>query len=116
MTKDELKALAKQGWDNVRAVAKAIKELTENNPLVVFDREKLNQEGGLSTDELYDLPIGYTVDKYETYLQGAIMFVQGNQVKLHLTGEDFGQEIWVELDELPFESQLQLLTLLSERA
>lgn len=91
MTKAELESLTKQGWDSIRSVAKAIRELTAENPLVLFDKDKLNKEGGLNSDELYDLPYGYNVDKYSTYQQGAVMEVQGGDVKLFLTGDEFGQ-------------------------
>ena len=114
--KEQLKELQKQGWDSIRNVAKAIRELTAEKPLVLFKKDELNKEGGLNSDELYDLPYGYNVDKYSTYQQGAIMEVQGSDVKLFLTGDEFGQVWDSELEYVPFECQLQILSYLEERA
>ncbi len=116
MNKETLKSLQKQGWDSIRSVAAAIEKLTADKPLVLFEKDKMNQEGGLNTDEIYDLPYSYNVDKYSTYQQGAVMEVQGTNVKLFLTGEEFGQVFDSELAYVPFECQLQILSYLEERA
>jgi hypothetical protein len=112
MNKGQIKTLTEQGWDSIRAVAKAIRELTAENPLVLFTKEQAENE----EVEIYDLPYGYNVDKYSTYQQGAVMEVQGSDVKLFLTGDEFGQVWDSELEYVPFECQLQILQLLEERA
>jgi len=112
MKKEELKTLQTQGWDSIRSVAAAIRKLTAENPLVLFTKEQAKNE----EVEIYDLPYGYNVDKYSTYQQGAIMEVQGTNVKLFLTGDEFGQVFDSELEYIPFECQLQILSYLEERA
>ena len=116
MNKESLKTLQTQGWDSIRSVAAAIEKLTAENPLVLFKKDKLNTDEGIATDKIYDLPYGYNVDKYSTYQQGAIMEVQGTNVKLFLTGDEFGNIEEITLDQLPFGSQIELLTYLKERA
>ena len=116
MNKETLKSLQEQGWDLIRSVAAAIEKLTADKPLVLFEKDKMNQEGGLNTDEIYDLPYSYNVDKYSTYQQGAVMEVQGTNVKLFLTGEEFGELFHVELSSISFDNQSDLLTYLAERA
>ena len=112
MNKEALKSLQKQGWDSIRSVAAAIRELTAEKPLVLFTKEQAENE----EVEIYDLPYGHNVDKYSTYQQGAVMEVNGSDVKLFLTGDEFGQ-IWdSELEYIPFECQLQILSYLEERA
>lgn len=116
--KEELELLQQIGWDAIRNVAAAIEKLTADKPLILFTKEQiLNEEGDVTEDhiELYDLPYGYNVDKYSTYQQGAIMEVQGTNIKLFLTGDEFGQIMDSELGYIPFECQLQLLSHLMER-
>ena len=116
--KEELQKLEETGWDAIREVANVIEKMTKNNPLVLFKKEQvLNEEGDVTDDhiDIYDLPYGYNVDKYSTYQQGAIMEVQGTNIKLFLTGDEFGQIMDSELGYIPFECQLQLLSHLMER-
>jgi hypothetical protein len=112
MKKEQIKTLQEQGWDSIRNVAKAIRELTAENPLILFTKEQAEKE----EVEIYDLPYGYNVDKYSTYQQGAVMEVSGSNVKLFLTGDEFGQVWDSELEYIPFECQLQILSYLEERA
>lgn len=109
--KEELELLQQIGWDAIRNVAAAIEKLTADKPLVLFTKEQVEKE----EVEIYDLPYGYNVDKYSTYQQGAIMEVQGTNIKLFLTGDEFGQIMDSELGYIPFECQLQLLSHLMER-
>jgi hypothetical protein len=112
MKKVEIETLQEQGWNSIRSVAAAIRELTAENPLVLFTKEQAEKE----EVEIYDFPYGYNVDKYSTYQQGAVMEVQGDDVKLFLTGDEFGQVWDSELEYIPFECQLQILSYLEERA
>ncbi len=115
MNKEKLKLLQQQGWDTIRDTSDAIRTLTEENPIIIFEKDKIDTEEGISEDEIYSLPYGYNVDKYSTYQQGAIMEVHGSDVKLFLTGEEFGQVIESELEYIPFECQLFLLSYLENR-
>lgn len=89
-----------------RAMAKIpelIKELTKDKPFELFDKDNPDE------DEILELPIGYMVDKYEGYNQGAIWKVQGEDVTLFLTGENYG-ELWeTELNQISFDNQVELL-------
>lgn len=109
--KEELETLQQTGWDAIRNVAAVIEKMTKDKPLVLFTKEQVEKE----EVEIYDLPYGYNVDKYSTYQQGAIMEVQGTNIKLFLTGDEFGQIMDSELGYIPFECQLQILSYLEER-
>lgn len=115
MDNSKLKTIVQQGWDTIRAVSDAIKELTAEKPLVLFEKDKMNKEGGIHTDEVYDLPYGYYVDKYSDYIQGAVMNVKGDDIQMFATGDEFGTVYDIELSYIPFESQLQILQMLIER-
>jgi hypothetical protein len=113
MTKENLETLKTQGWDTIRAVSDAIRTLTAENPLILFDKDNVDSCG----DELYDLPYGYYVGKYDSYNEGTIWKVQGNDVTLFLRCEGmFGEEWEQTLEEVPFESLVSLLDYLIERA
>jgi len=88
-----------------------LKTETEKNPLILFDKDNIESD----SDELYDLPIGYTVNKYGDYLQGAIWKVEGNDVTIFFTGEEFGQLYSIELTDVSFDNQSDLLTYLADR-
>lgn len=109
MNKEYLLKLQEQANLIVEQVSIVIKSMTTDNPLVLFDKDNPDM------DTIYDLPIGYYVDKYDTYKQGAIHTVNGNDVTIFFTGEDFGDTFNLELYQLPFESLIELLTYLSER-
>lgn len=110
MNKLEIKQLQEHGWNSIRSVVKAIKELTAEKPLILFEKDKPN------IDEIYDLPFGYCVDELPISQQGAVMEVCGSEVKLFLTGEDFGEVLKAEIEYVPYECQLQILAYLEERA
>ena len=109
MTKDDVKAIRAEADKVFANVHEAIKTLTAEKPFIVFDRNKDQEE---LEDEIYDLPYGYTVNKYGDYLQGAIQQVHGNEVVLFLTGDDFGQEYHISLGDVPFSCQIDLLEIL----
>lgn len=115
MTKDELKTLVEQGWSNVRAVVEAIKTLTAEKPFVLFDFEKIDTDEGISQDEMYDLPFAYYVDKHFFYCEGRIQRIEGNDVTMIFTGEEYGEEHQLELQQVPYESLLEVLSMLAER-
>jgi hypothetical protein len=110
MKKAELKQLATDADDIIGKVMEAVRNLTAENPLILFDREKAD------VDEIHNYPSGFNVDKYGTYEQGAIMKVEGNAVTLFLTGDNWGQEYHTELQWISFDSVVQLLTYLEERS
>lgn len=111
MTKDELKTLEDVAWNSIANVQKAIRTLTAENPLVLFDKDNADGEA----DELYDLPFGYYVGKYDSYNQGAIQRVCGDEVTIFFTGEQFGDTHELSLSDLPIESQIDLLGYLANR-
>lgn len=111
MNKEQIELLAAEANESIANVAHALRTLTADKPLILFDKD--NVEG--DEDEIYDLPIGYNVGKYDSYSQGAVWKVEGDDVTLFLTGEEFG-ELWHQkVDDLPFSSQVDLLSYLIER-
>lgn len=112
MNKKQIKQLVTEANKVFANVAHAVKTLTEKNPLVLFTKEQAEED----QDSVFDMPYGYYVNKYEYYLQGAVQKVEGNDVTLFLTGEDWGDTISVCVDDLPFSSQIELLERLEERA
>jgi len=112
MNKKQIKQLETLANEIIANVSHAIKTLTAENPLILFDKDKVEGD----EDELYDLPIGFNVDKYGTYQQGAIYKVQGDSVELYLTGDDIGMIFHTELSSISFVNQVQLLSYLKERA
>lgn len=111
MTKKQIKQLVTDANKAIANVAHAIITLTAGNPLILFDKDNADAEA----DDIYDLPIGYTVNKYEDYLQGAVWKVEGDDVTLFLTGESWGQLYSQNVNDLPFESQTEILDLIAER-
>ena len=111
MNKEQLKALMTLANETIGNVAFAIRTLTASNPLILFDKDNVNAED----DEIYDLPIGYNVGKYDSYSQGAVWKVEGNDVTLFFTGEEWGDLWYQEISDLPFSSQVDLLSYLIER-
>jgi hypothetical protein len=109
MNKEVLITMRSIGNDIVHNVYNAIKDLTAENPLIVFNKEEAD------VDNVLDLPYSFNVDKYGTYEQGAIYKVEGENVELFLTGDNWGQIYHTELCWIPFEQQLDLLNYLAER-
>jgi hypothetical protein len=108
MTKKECSELQANANAIIESVTKAIKSTTADKPLVLFNPKKIN------CDEIYDFPYGYTVGRHGDYLQGNVQKVCGNDVTLFLTGDDYGQTLELELEQLPFESLVQLLSYVEE--
>ena len=111
MTKEVLETMKEIANDVSRNIQKAISELTRENPLVLFTDDQANAEA----DDIYEFPYAYYVDKYSGYNQGAIQNVSGNDVTIFLTGDEFGNKIELDLSEVPFSSQVDLLNYLIER-
>lgn len=118
MTKEE-KALFKEAcsrmeisaYTMMEQIINFIKGHTEEEPLILYDKEKL--DGG--DDTFYELPFAYYVDKHSFYCEGRIVEVQGDNVLMLFTGEEFGEEHNLELNQCPFESLVQLLSYLEKR-
>jgi len=113
MTKKDLEFLQSEANKALTNVEDVIKRLTKDNPLILFTIE--DSEADNFCDDVHDYPYGYMVSKHGHYLQGAIQKIEGNDVKLFLTGEDFGELYDIGLSELPFESLISVLTYLIER-
>ena len=111
MNVKDLKFLHEEANRVYNEVEAAIKNLTKDNPLVLFTPESAEE----NQDDIYEYPYGYTVSKHGYYLQGAIQKVSGDEVTLFLTGEDWGEEYTQTVSELPYSSQIDLLTRLIER-
>jgi hypothetical protein len=109
--KQELKELQNLANRCLNDVANVIRILTADNPLILFDKDTIESDN----DTLYDLPFGYYVGKYEYYNEGTIWKVHGNDVTIMLRGEQFGDTWELSVSDLPFESQVDLLTYLAER-
>jgi len=114
MTKKQIAKLQAKANKLYADVILAIIELTAENPLILFDKSKVDEDDELR-DNIYEFPYGYYVGKYQYYNQGAIMKVHGNSVTLFLTGEEWGEEHEQDLDEVPYSSLVDLLTYLNER-
>lgn len=106
MTNEQIESLRDDAWSIVRKATDAIKTLTAENPLILFDKDSIDP----CENELYDLPYGYYVGKYDSYNEGTIWKVHGNDVTLFLRSEGmFGDEWELTLEQLPFESLVLLL-------
>ena len=110
MTRTECLELAVQANAVIKKVVDTIKTLTANKPLVLFDPKSIDT----GENEPYDFPFGYTVGRHGDYLSGNVQKVCGNDVSLFLTGDDYGQTLELELEQLPFESLVLLLSYLEE--
>lgn len=104
MKKSECKYLQVQAFTMLEAVAVAIKGLTQEKPLVLFDPKTVDD------DELREFPSGYEVGRHGDYLEGHVQSVCGDDVTLFLTGDDYGDTIEIQLNQLPFGSQIDLLS------
>lgn len=111
MNKEEILNVQAEANKAIAYVYHTLKTETEKKPLILFDKDTVAGDD----DELYDLPIGYHVNKYGDYLQGAIWKVEGDDVTLFFTGEEFGELFHVELSSISFDNQSDLLTYLAER-
>lgn len=108
--KAEHEALQELANDTIRSVIDTIRTATKEKPLTLFTvRDDENFQ-----DEIYDYPYGYFVSKHSYYVQGQVMTVNGDEVVLFLTGEDWGDLHHTELSQLPFESLVDLLSYLED--
>lgn len=113
MEKKDLSFLQETANKVYDEVTKVIKDLTRKNSLQLFTQEETEAQD--FCDKVYEYPYGYFVSKHGFYIQGAVQKIEGDDVTLFLTGEDWGEEHTVSVGELPFESQISLLTYLIER-
>jgi len=109
----ELEALQKEANDILQKVVDAIVAVTSKKTIVLFDREKVDEDDELR-DGIYDYPWGFTVSKHGYYLQGNVQKVEGNMATLFLTGEDWGDEYVCNIEHLPVDSQIDLLSYLED--
>jgi hypothetical protein len=109
MNKEQILLIQTEANKVIHEVYEAVKNLTAENPLILFEGENVD------VDEILDLPYGYNVGKYEEYQQGAIRRVCGEEVELFLTGDFWGETLHTELCQITFDQQIDLLTYLSER-
>jgi len=118
MTKEE-KVMWKEACSKIEVSAYAIMEQvfkfikghTEEEPLILYDKENPDSDD----DKFNELPFAYYVGKYDSYNEGKIVEVQGENVIMVLTGEQFGETWELELNQLPFESLVGLLSYLEKR-
>jgi len=106
---NKIKALKKLAEETQSNVLFAIKSLTEENSLIFFTSENVNEE------TVNCFPVGYFVGKYESYNEGVVQEVKGNDVMLFQTGESFGETFTLELNQLPYDSLIQILGCLELR-
>ena len=114
MNKKDLSFLQEEANRVYNEVEAAIKNLTKDNPLQLFTKDDTEKDD--FQDKVYEYPYGYFVSKHGYYVQGAVQKISGDlDVTLFLTGEDWGEEHTQSISELPFESQIMILTYLIER-
>jgi hypothetical protein len=111
MKKEQIAELKEFAYDIIGGVQKAIKELTAENPLILFDKDKIEEDDGL-----YDYPFGYVVGRHGDYISGQVMKVQGDEFVLFATGDNYGETFDLEISQLPFESLVSILDYLEERS
>lgn len=114
MTKDELNTLLTEGRESITKVYQTIVELTKENPLILFDKDKIDEDDEIQ-DSIYELPYSYYVGKYQYYLPGVVWRIEGENVTLFMTGEEWGETWEQELHFVPIESRLDVLEHLIER-
>jgi len=107
MTNEKICTLLAEASRAMGAIPRAIVELTKDKSFELFDKENIEDE-----EAILDLPIGYMVNKYNDYVQGAIWKVSGNDVTLFLTGDEYGQLWETTVDELSFDNQVELLAII----
>jgi hypothetical protein len=111
MDNEQIKSLMDEAWKTIANVQHAVRTLTAENPLILFNKDTIESDD----DTLYELPFGYYVGKYEYYNEGTIWKVHGDNVTIMLRGEEFG-DLWeLTLDQLPFESVVSLLEFLIKK-
>ena len=107
----ELEALQKEANDILQKVVDAIVEVTSKKTIVLFDRSIADTD---ESDTIMDYPWGFTVSKHGYYLQGNVQRIEGNMATLFLTGEDWGEEYAMNIEHLPIDSQIDLLSYLED--
>ena len=113
MWKEACSKIEVSAYSIMEQVFKFIKGHTEELPLILYDKDKLKD--GEADDEFYDLPYAYFVDKYESYNEGKIVEIQGENVLLVFSGDEFPNTHELELSEVPFVTQVELLSYLEKR-
>jgi len=121
MKADELK-MWKEACSKLQAMAYAImhdvigfvKGHTEEEPLILYDKENLLVIDEIG-DDFYELPFAYYVGKHGDYNEGRIVEVQGENVIMVLSGDEFPKTWELELSQLPFESLVELMSYLEKR-
>jgi len=109
----ELQQLQNDANDILKKVSEAILEVTAVKPVILFDREKYDDQDE-DTGEIYDYPWGFMVTKHSFYVQGHVQKVEGNMATLFLTGEDWGDEYVCNIEHLPIDSLIDLLSYLED--
>jgi len=107
----ELEALQKEANDILQKVVDAIVAVTSKKTIVLFDRSIADTD---ESDTIMDYPWGFTVSKHGYYLQGNVQRIEGNMATLFLTGEDWGEEYAMNIEHLPVDSQIDLLSYLED--
>ena len=116
MTKDELVALQTGATKTSAKVYQTIVELTKDEPLILFKKDDLTEEeDDALQEEIYEMPYSYYVGKYQYYLPGVVWKVQGDNVTLFMTGEEWGETWEQELHFVPIDSRVDILEHLIER-
>lgn len=110
MEKEELINL----WNSVNGISSklvnAIIKETQDNPLIL-----LNDDDHTGDDQIYDLPYGCIYGKYGSYIEGVVKSVNGNNVQLFMTDDNFGEIFEMETTSLSFDSLVEILGYLNDR-
>jgi hypothetical protein len=110
MTKTEVSKLVITATEHIALVHQAVKELTAENPLILFDKEQEDL-----SDIVYDFPYAYYVEKYGYHISGVVYKVCGDEVEMFLTGEEYGDMHQLKLYEIPHTSLIDILDILKDR-
>jgi hypothetical protein len=82
--------------ENLRDI---IRTATAEKPLILFTKH----DGTIENDDYYDYPIGFYVSHPDSkYYQGNVMSINGDNVKLFLNKDKWGEIHDIELDDLHF--------------
>ena len=116
MKKEKIKLLQKNAKNHADKIYNEILKATSKTPLVLFEPEKyLDQDEIPDDDDIYDYPYGSVVDKYGHHLSGAVQKIEGNMVTLFLVdGDEWGREYVTGLQDLPLDSQMDILNFLED--
>ena len=101
--KKQYAKLTKAGSDAIAAVYAELKKVAAEREIVLFDPDAVD------TDEVYNYPSAYTVDKHDFHISGVVQKIAGDKFTMFKLGEEFGETDEYPIDELEVWSAIELL-------